>query len=216
MKTHRIGSDGAIATAPQDGDPGSEGGRHDVLVYRGRRWLALYLWLLGLLCATVGIASPAAGWFAVMVMAPITLVSGYVCLLIGWGEAVARVELRPDGFDLRLPRYRGYLPFWPARRLRAGWGEVTALRRRHVRARLLGLPFDYVAHTVETPGGRIMLFEPLPTDLFRNARGTGLNLPVPAIMAEFARRTGLAPSEQSAADGGGLWRTLAGRGFPGI
>lgn len=185
-------------------------------LFRGRRWFAAYLWVLGLLCLVVGCGSVAIGWFAVVVMGVPALVAGYACLLIGWGEAVARIELRRDGFDLRLPRYRGYLPFWPARRLRAGWGEVTALRRRHVRARLLGLPFDYVAHTVETPGGRIMLFEPLPTDLFRNARGTGLNLPVPAIMAEFARRTGLAPSEQSASDGGGLWRTLTGRGFPGI
>ena len=197
MSGLRAGSGGTAATAS---------------LFRGRRWFAGYVWLLGLLCIALGLATPAVDWFAVAVMGPVTLVSGYVCLLIGWGEAVARVELSPAGFDLRLPAYRGYLPSWSVCRLRGAWDDVVSISHRRVRARIIGIRFDYVAHVIATRQGRIMLLEPLRNDFFRNTRGTGLNLPVAAIMAEVARRTGRGSVDLGSADGGGLWRSLTGRG----
>jgi len=177
-------------------------------IFHGRKWLAAYEWVLGLLLVAVTVSDFLLGWPAVLLMGVPALGAAYACFTFGIGEAVARVELRGDGFALRLPRYRGYLPFLPVQRLDAKWTEVTALRRRYVRARIIGIRFDYIAHRIETRHGAIMLFEPLPNDFFRNTRGTGLNLPARQIAEEFSRRAGRFPHDDGEIWGGGLWRNM--------
>ena len=125
------------------------------------------------------------------------------------GEAIARIELRDDGFSLRLPGYRGYFPSWPIQRLEGEWSDVTRLARRRVHAGILGIRFDYIAHRVTTGNGSIVLFEPLPNDFSRNTRGAGLNLPVHEIAAAFSSRTGCPVRDEGEIQGGGLWRNLA-------
>jgi hypothetical protein len=176
--------------------------------FRGRRWFALYLLVLGLACLPLAAATPFIVWFAAPVMGLPLLASAYACLTIAWGEAVAYVELGAEGLSLRLPTYRGYFPFWPAQRLSGRWSDVTGLRRRRVRASIVSIRFDYVAHWIETRDGGAMLCEPLPNDFFRNTRGTGLNLPVHDIAEEFAWRTGIRPRSGDDARGGGLLRNL--------
>jgi hypothetical protein len=131
-----------------------------------------------------------------------------MCLTYGWGEAVARVELKNDGFSLRLPSYRGYFPFWPARRLEGKWPDVTGISHCHVAATMLGVRFDYVAHRFETRSGSIVLLEMLANELSHDSRRSSLNLPVGAIAAEFARNARLAPHDGGRVHGGGLWRNL--------
>ena len=193
-------------TRPQIGSPGL------VQRFRGRRWLAAYLWVMALICLGLAGATVLLGWPGMLFMGLPALFAGYFCLTYGWGEAVARVELRADGFSLRLPDYRGYFPFWPAYRLEGKWPEVTAIRRCHVRAKCLGIRFDYVMHSFETRDGGIMLLEQLPNELSRDSRKSGLNLPAPAIAAEFARRAGLEARDDGEMWGGGLWRNLVSGG----
>ncbi len=179
-----------------------------IVRYRGRAWFAALLWLLGLICWAEAVGSIFLGWFGMLDLGLVCLIAGHTCFTFGWGEAVACVELRNDGFALRLPRYRGYFPFWPIQRLSGAWTDVVALRRTPVGARILWIRFDYVMHTIITKRGRIMLFEPLANDFFRNTRGTGLNLPAGDIADAFARRSRVAPTDCGQVWGGGLWRNL--------
>lgn len=180
-------------------------GSDGLVIYRGRLWLAIYLWILAPICFGLAIATIVfIGWVAFLVMGLVLLIVGWYLVLIGLGEAVARVELRPDGFRLRLPRYRGYLPFWPIQCLDAAWSDVTALHRRRVEARLFFARFDYVRDTIATRHGEAVLFEPLPNDFFANTRGTGQHLPVPEILQIFRARTGIVPGDDPSTNGGGL------------
>ena len=180
-----------------------------VQIFRGRIWFAAYLWILAAACLALTVTSLFLDWFAFLVVGLVALVSAYACLTIGWGEAIARIELRDDGFSLRLPGYRGYFPFWPARYLEGKWPDVTGLARRRVHAGILGIRFDYIAHRVTTGNGSIVLFEPLPNDFSRNTRSAGLNLPVHEIAAVFSSRTGCPLRDEGEIQGGGLWRNLA-------
>lgn len=178
------------------------------LICRGRLWLAIMLWVFGAICFALVIATFFLGWFAVFSIGLSCLFASYVCLTFGYGEAVLRVELRPDGFSIRLPRYRGYYPFWPARRLSGRWQDVTELRRTWVTARMLVTPLTYIAHTIHTKTGGIMVFESLPLGKVENRRVPGRRLDVPHILDEFARRSPVPRTSHGPVNGGGTLRNL--------
>lgn len=177
-------------------------------ILHGRRWFGACLWVLALFSVALAVSTAQLDWLALLFMGVPALIAAYICLTYGWGEIIAKVELRGDGFSLRLPSYRGYFPFWPARRLEGKWSEVTAIRQCHVEARYFGIRYDYIAHRFETRHGKILLVEQLPNDLSRDARKSSFNLPVRAIAAEFARRAGLIPSHLGRVRGGGLFRNV--------
>lgn len=179
-------------------------------VYRGRRWVAVWLLLLVPPCLFVAVLTFTLddAWLAVLLMgAPLTA-SAYLCAGAGWGEAIAHIELRDDGFSLVLPRYRGFFPAWPAQRLEAAWPEVKQLRRRIVRGNLAIFTFDYIRHVVVTDRGNAVLIEPWQTDFFGNPEGISQSIPAGKIMAEIARHTGLIPQNDSEVRGGGMLRNL--------
>jgi hypothetical protein len=94
-----------------------------IALYRGRWWAAAMLLLLAPLCFVIGLIPlmlPDA-WLAMLLIGLPSLFCAWLCAVNGCGEAIARVEIREDGFSLRLPRYRGYLPRPPAQRLAAAW-----------------------------------------------------------------------------------------------
>lgn len=177
-------------------------------VLHGRRWLGALLWLFASLCIVLAASTVLLGWSAVLFIGIPVLIAAFVCLTYGWGEVIALVELCNDGFSLRLPSYRGYFPFWPARRLKGEWTEVTAIRRCHVEAKYFGIRYDYIAHWIVTQRGSILLLEPLPNDLSRDSRKSSFNLPVRMITEEFAQHAELAPHDCGRVHGGGLWRNL--------
>lgn len=177
-------------------------------VFHGRRWLGAYLWVLAVACFILAASTVLLGWLAVLFMGIPGLIATYICLAYGWGEIIARAELRDDGFSLRLPSYRGYFPFWPARYLEDKWSEITAIRQWHVEAKYFGIRYDHIAHRFQTRAKSILLLEPLPNDLSRDARKSSFNLPVHAIAAEFARRARIAPRDGGRIRGGGLWRNI--------
>jgi len=179
-----------------------------VRIFHGRRWLGVYLWLFTALCLALTVSTFLLDGLAILFMGIPTLIAAYICLTYGWGEVIALVELRGDGFSLRLPSYRGYFPFWPARHLDGKWREITAIRRCHVDAKYFGIHYDYIAHRIVTQRGSILLLEPLPNDLSRDSRKSSFNLPVRVITDEFAQRAKLAPHDGGRVHGGGLWRNL--------
>ena len=177
--------------------------------YQGRRWLAVYVGVLApcLIGVAAGTGMIDDALFAFAVMGVPCLAAAYLCAMLAFGEAVTRIELRSDGISLRLPSLRGYMPFWPVQLLEARWSEVTALRRRTVRARMWGVSYDYVLHRIETKRGAALLFEALP-DLWSNTRGASLNLPVGEIVAAIAGHAGLREQDEGEVRGGGLFRNI--------
>lgn len=177
--------------------------------HRGRRWLAVYLAAVALCLVTLAAATPLldAPLFAFVVVGIPALISAYGCAALAFAEAVARVELRSDGFTLRLPSYRGYFPSWPIQRLEASWAEVTCLSRLTVRARLITLPYDYVLHRIATERGQAILFAALP-GISRNTTGASANLPVGTIMQRITAQTGLMEQDCGSIWGGGIWHNL--------
>lgn len=179
-------------------------------IYRGRRWLAIFLFALALLsliaaAATVMFDDP---WFAVLVMGVPLVVSAHLCLTAGWGEIIARVEIDKDGFSLVLPRYRGFIPFWPAQRLDAKWTKVHQLRRRVVRTRLLIMQFDYYSYSIVTESGRATMIKFLPNWLFNTSTGTSQNIPVSEVIMQVVGRTGLALQDEGEVLGGGFFHNI--------
>ena len=177
-------------------------------LFHGRRWLSVCLLAFAALCLALAVTTAFLGWFAALVMGLPALFAAYMCLAYGWGEWVARAELKDDRFLLRLPSYRGYFPFWPARRLEGKWSDVTGIGHCLVAATMLGVRFDYIAHRFETRAGSIVLLEMLANELSRDSRKSSLNLPVGAIAAEFARRAELVPTDPGRVRGGGLFRNI--------
>lgn len=169
------------------------------LKYRGRRWFAVLLWLLAFLCfvcAAAPLLMPD-GWFALLVMAPPCLAGGWLCMLAGWAEWISRVDVREDGtFSLRLSCFRGYLPYFGCQRLDGSWHDVQRLKRQVVRGSLLGIPYDFVRHWIETAGGRIMLPAFARGDLVRDPKAVSHNIDTDHLASLFATRTGLSPIEE--------------------
>ncbi len=181
---------------------------NSTLIYHGRLWLAVPIWVVGALCFTVSVGCFFLGWFAVVSIGLSCLFAAYTCLTFGWGEAVTRVELRPDGFSVRLPRYRGYFPFWPAQRLSGQWTDVTELRRTWVDSRMLAVPLNYIAHTICTKAGRVMVVEMLPNGRSSNRRSPGPRMDLPKILDELARRSPVPQTDHGPVRGGGTVRNL--------
>lgn len=179
-------------------------------VYRGRAWFATVLAVIAIWCIIWGFATLSLDdrWIAFLFMGIPLLITSYYVAWIAFAEAVAKVELRDDGFSLRLPRYRGYVPFWPVRRLDGQWRDVLELRRSTIKGHMLVVPFNYVLHRVVTTRGEAVLFEPLASELMRNSRGTGNNIPVNEVITIFMRRAGLAEADDGERWGGGFWQNL--------
>jgi hypothetical protein len=166
--------------------------------YRGRRWFAAYLIvitlaLLPLSVMTLFLDTP---WLAFLVMGVPCLFSAGFCLATAFGEMVARIELREDGFSIRLPSYRGWLPFWPVQSLDAEWDSVTEIRSHTAHGRMLFVPFEYILHRIETQNGAIVLLEPLP-GFFRNVRGMSFGLPMHDILSFVAAKAVHAPHSRT-------------------
>jgi len=132
-----------------------------------------------------------------------------MCLVVGWAEFVSRVDFREDGsFSIRLPRYRGFLPYFGIQRLDGTWKDVRQLRYRRVRSSLVYVGYDYVRHSIVTAQGSIMMLAFERGDLVRNTRSVSQNIPVAEAMGLFRTRTGLSPVEEPEVRGGGLLRNL--------
>ncbi|HUZ90299.1 MAG TPA: hypothetical protein VMU78_00115 [Methylocella sp.] len=166
------------------------------------------------MCLPLGAASPMMpdGRFAFLVIGIPCLVSGWICVLLGWAEFVSRVDIREDGsFSFRLPRYRGYLPFLGLQRLEGSWKDVRRLSRRRVRGSILLIPYRFVRHAIETSHGNIAMLAFERGDLVRNANTASQNISTAEIAALFSTRTGLSPVEEPECRVG-LVRSLIGGG----
>lgn len=180
------------------------------IVYCGRRWSAVTLFIFAPVCAVMA-ASTAAfddAWLAMLLVGLPFAFSAYLCAASGWSEAIARVELDDQGLSLVLPSYRGFLPVWPAQRLTATWPEVKDLRELRVRGRILIFDFDYVRLRLVTDRGEAVLIEPVQSGFWGEAKGVRQNIPAGEVVAEIERRTGLARHDDGEVRGGGVIRNL--------
>ena len=169
------------------------------LTYRGRRWLAVLLWLLGVWCLAVAAFTPLVpnGWFAFLVMGLPCLAGTWMCLVMGWAEWASRVDIHEDGtFLLQLPRYRGCLPWLGLQRLDGSWHDVRQLRRQLVCASILGIPYPFIRHWIVTDRGSIMLPAFTRSDLVRNPKTASQSIDTAYLAALFATRTGLSPMDE--------------------
>lgn len=180
------------------------------LIYRGRRWIAALFLAMAPMCFAVAALTTTLddAWLAVLLMGLPLAVGGYLCMAFGWAEAVARVELGEAGLSLTLPRYRGFIPAWPAQKLTASWPEVRALRRQTVRGGIFVFDFDYIRRRIVADQGEAALIEPIQSKWTGDARGLRQSIPVGEIIAEIERRSGLASIDDGEVRGGGLVRNL--------
>jgi hypothetical protein len=154
------------------------------VVFRGRRWFAGFLIAMAfaLMLLAIGTLFLDQPWFAFIVMGSPALLSTAYCLSDAYGEFSARIQLRNDGFSMRMPGYYGWLAKWPRQEMEAHWSDITHIDSHVVHGHMLLFPFDYVVHKIATRNSTILLVEALPGP-FRNARGITFGLPVREIMA---------------------------------
>lgn len=154
------------------------------IVLLGRRWFAGFLIAMAfaLVLLAIGTLFLDQPWFAFIAMGSPALLSAAYCLSDAYGEFCARIELRNDGFSMRMPSYYGWLAKWPPQEMEAHWSDIIHIDSHVVHGRALLFPFDYVMHRIATRSSAILLIEALP-GLFRNARGITFGLPVREIMA---------------------------------
>lgn len=177
--------------------------------FRGRLWLAIYLWIMFVALLALTGATFFLGWAAVPIMGIPCLLIAYICLTMGWGEAVARVDMDDQGISLRLPTYRGFWPFWPTQRLKAAWPEVREIRARSVSGRYFALPLNYVVYRIIAEHGEASFVTPAPGGAFMsNPRGSTQNLPVPDIVAAISAHTHHFVRNDGRTKGAGLVRSI--------
>ena len=181
-----------------------------IALYRGRWWAAAMLLLLAPLCFVAGLTPLLLPnvWIGMSLMGLPALFGAWLCAVSGWGEAIARVEIREDGFSLRLPRYRGYLPRSSAQRLAVTWPEVTRIRRTTVRGVAAIFRFDYVAWRIETKRGSAFLIEPLPNVLSASSKGVTFNIPAGEVASLIVQHSGREPEDGDTVRGGGMLRNI--------
>jgi hypothetical protein len=196
--------DGELGMAGPGGEMAGPGRR---VIYRGRRWFACCLVAMALFSLAAGLMTFRIDALAVIILGIPLIIIAWCCLMLGFAEAVARVELGPDGFLLVVPRWRGYLPCWPAQRLAGRWAAVEDLSRLTVRAEMIVTRFDYALYTIRTASGAAVLLHPLAGDT-AYARKMSANIPAGLVIDEFARRTGLTVRSDGEQQGGGFWRNL--------
>lgn len=154
------------------------------IVFRGRRWFAGFLIAMAfaLVLLAIGTLFLDQPWFAFIVMGSPALLSAAYCLSDAYGEFSACIELRNDGFFMRMPTYYGWLAKWPRQEMEAHWSDIIHIDSHVVHGRVLLFPFDYVVHRIATRSSAILLVEALP-GLFRNVRGISFGLPTHEIIA---------------------------------
>ena len=182
------------------------------LVYRGRLWGAIFLFVVSLICA-----GPVALFVFVVAAAPeppLLVLTGFCALITlpllivlpfqAWAEAVSRVELGAAQFAFVQPDWRGLVPLPPARIVSGAWNSVRAIHRRPVRLRWGWIiPFGYDEYLISTDSGDVTMIE-----AWRGASSGRPSIPASEIADEVSRRSSVPIRTAPEINRGGFARAI--------